>query len=159
VASRLGSPAQMKGTNAHWLRFFKAAKVSPMDAGGRGSVGGGAHRRGARGAARRDGRARRELDAREGGGGEGGGGHRGAIEDDRLGAAAESGRDSNDRGVRGRTSPAVPCRCADACVTLGPSRRAQRARLITRRTDAVSTAATARSTNHARSFSLDRHPL
>jgi hypothetical protein len=32
VASRLGSPAQMKGTNAHWLRFFKAAKVSPMDA-------------------------------------------------------------------------------------------------------------------------------
>ena len=32
VASRLGSPAQMKGTNAHWLRFFRAAKVSPMDA-------------------------------------------------------------------------------------------------------------------------------
>jgi hypothetical protein len=36
-----------------------------------------------------------------------------------IGAAAESGRDSNDRGVRGRTSPAVPCRCADACVALG----------------------------------------
>ena len=35
-----------------------------------------------------------------------------------IGAAAR-GRDSNCRGVRGRTSPAVPCRCADACVALG----------------------------------------
>mmetsp|Transcript_1332 Transcript_1332/g.3101 ORF Transcript_1332/g.3101 Transcript_1332/m.3101 type:complete len:226 (+) Transcript_1332:592-1269(+) len=31
VASRLGSPAQMKGMNAHWFFFFRAANVSGMD--------------------------------------------------------------------------------------------------------------------------------
>ena len=111
----VGIAAQMKGTNAHWCPFQGSEGLAD-GRGGRGSVGGGAHRRGARGAAHRDGRARCELDAAR----EAAKAVAAIVVQARtIGAAAESGRDSNCRGVRGRTSPAVPCRCADACVALG----------------------------------------
>ena len=94
--------------------------------GGRGSVGGGAHRRGARGAARRDGRARCELDAREGGGGEGGGGHRGSSEDDRRGCGVGEGLELQGRAWADVTCGAVPV-CGRLCCPRRRSRRARRA--------------------------------
>ena len=133
VASRLGSPALMKGTNAHWLRLFRAAKVSPMDAVAVAVSAARAHRRGARGAARRDGRARCELDAREGGGGEGGGGHRGSSEDDRRGLRSRGGTRTTGACVGGRH---LRCRAGvrtlvlpSAAVSASAARRLTRFRL------------------------------